>query len=132
MTRSAFRYIEEANPGGFRPAPLPATLSLVGGADGAPSLDLSYLPDAWILSRLAAAVGAINAHLGAYEIALAVQAVYDFWYKDLCDVYLESIKPVRQRDALPSPLTSPYQGTPYIPLRHAPSRSRRGCGVRGV
>ena len=27
------------------------------------------------------------------------QAVYDFWYKDLCDVYLEAIKPVMQLDA---------------------------------
>ena len=98
-TRFAFRYIEAANPQGFRPAPLPCALTLVGDAAKAAELDLPFLPDAWILSRLAAAVDAINGHLGKYEIALSVQAVYDFWYNDLCCVYLEAIKPVMQLDS---------------------------------
>ena len=98
VTRFAFRYIEEANPNGFTPALLDAKMSLVD-ADGAPSLGLDFLPDEWILSRLSAAVDAINGHLHAYEIALAVQAVYEFWYGALCDVYLEAIKPVMQLDS---------------------------------
>ena len=97
-TRFAFMYMD-AKDGAFRPAPLPAAVALVdAAAGGSPSLLLPYLPDAWILSRLAAAIAAVDAHLKAYEIAAAVTAVYEFWYKELCDVYLECIKPVMQLD----------------------------------
>ena len=33
------------------------------------------------------------------HVARTPQAVYEFWYKDLCDVYLEAIKPVMQLDS---------------------------------
>jgi len=80
----------------FRPSPLPVAVTLLG-EDG-PQIDLPFLPDAWILSRLAATISAMHEKLSAYDVASATQTIYDFWYKELCDVYLESIKPVMQLD----------------------------------
>ena len=53
-TRFAMNYFGDA----FRPAPLPVSLNLVGenSAGVGPSVQLAHLPDAWILSRLAATV----------------------------------------------------------------------------
>jgi hypothetical protein len=34
-----------------------------------------------------------------YQISLAAEAIYAFWYNCLCDVYLEAIKPVMQLDS---------------------------------
>lgn len=42
----------------------------------------------------------LDAQLTAYDMAAAVTTVYEFWYKELCDVYLEAVKPVmKQEDA---------------------------------
>ena len=113
-TRFAFMYMD-AKDGAFRPAPLPAAVALVdAAAGGSPALLLPYLPDAWILSRLAAAIAAVDAHLKAYEIAAAVTAVYEFWYKELCDVYLESIKPVMQREASTPALAAARHATQSV------------------
>lgn len=50
--------------------------------------------DLWILSRLAAAVEASNNGFGQYDFGSVTSACYSFWLKDLCDVYLECLKPV--------------------------------------
>lgn len=52
--------------------------------------------DVWILSRLAAAIEACNAGFESYEFATATSACYSFWLYDLCDVYLECLKPIFQ------------------------------------
>ncbi|SPP72882.1 blast:Valine--tRNA ligase [Drosophila guanche] len=52
--------------------------------------------DAWILSRLAAAIEACNAGFESYDFAAATSACYAFWLYDLCDVYLECLKPIFQ------------------------------------
>lgn len=52
--------------------------------------------DLWMLSRLSAAVTACNQGFENYEFANATNACYNFWLYDLCDVYLECIKPVFQ------------------------------------
>lgn len=105
-TRFAFLYFDPSQQPGsttqqapFRPAPLPVAMRLISAAECEPKVDLPMLADAWILSRLAKVVRAINEHLEAYEIANAATAIYDFWYNKLCDVYLESIKPVMQLDS---------------------------------
>ena len=44
----------------------------------------------------------VHVHMHHVHVACAScapQAVYEFWYKDLCDVYLEAIKPVMQLDS---------------------------------
>ena len=100
-TRFAFMYIGRDTAGGatFKPGSLPVSLALSpgGGATG-PRVDLACLPDAWILSRLAECVDLMDKHLAEYQIAAATEVIYTFWYKELCDVYLEAIKPVMQLD----------------------------------
>ncbi|KRY54005.1 Valine--tRNA ligase [Trichinella britovi] len=56
--------------------------------------------DLWILSRLSAAVRLCNDAFENYEFSKATTACYNFWLYELCDVYLECIKPV-MRDADP-------------------------------
>jgi len=96
-TRFAFLYLAPEGGGHFQPGALPVSLSLIP-ASGGPRTDLPSLPDAWILSRLADAVDATDAQLREYEIAAAADTIYSFWYKELCDVYLEAIKPIMQLD----------------------------------
>ncbi|VDN25128.1 unnamed protein product, partial [Cylicostephanus goldi] len=50
--------------------------------------------DKWILSRVAHAVERCNTDLEAYNFTQYTTTVYDFWLYDLCDIYLESVKPV--------------------------------------
>ena len=52
--------------------------------------------DLWLLSRLSAATDACNQGIGSYEFHQATSACYSFWLKELCDVYLEGIKPIIQ------------------------------------
>ncbi len=49
--------------------------------------------DTWILSRLAGTVAEVDRQLGAYNPAAAIGAARDFFWSDLCDWYLELIKP---------------------------------------
>ena len=58
--------------------------------------------DRWILSRLAFAVDSCNSGLSEYNFPQATTALYNFWLYELCDVYLECIKPVFQSSAEPS------------------------------
>jgi len=58
------------------------------------------LPDRWILARLSAACADANRHLEAFRLDEAAGAIYGFFWHDLCDGYLEMIKP-----ALASPET---------------------------
>ncbi|XKL60308.1 hypothetical protein PGB90_001324 [Kerria lacca] len=48
----------------------------------------------WILSRLAAAVELCNKSFEKYEFNNATAACYNLWLYDLCDVFLECVKPV--------------------------------------
>lgn len=50
--------------------------------------------DSWILSRLADAVAVADAAIAAYDWPRATTAIYNVWLYELCDVYLESLKPV--------------------------------------
>jgi len=52
--------------------------------------------DRWILSRLAHAVETCNAGFADYNFPQATTALYSFWLYDLCDVYLEYLKPIFQ------------------------------------
>jgi len=65
-------------------------------ADVNNSYDSENLPFAakWILSRLNATIAATNAGMEAYDFNTATNSVYAFWQYELCDVYIEIIKPV--------------------------------------
>ncbi|KAG8190395.1 hypothetical protein JTE90_022038 [Oedothorax gibbosus] len=52
--------------------------------------------DLWILSRLSNAIEACNTGFETYDFPAATTACYAFWLYDLCDVYLESLKPCFQ------------------------------------
>jgi len=52
------------------------------------------LMDKWIKSKLSEATKQANEGLNSFDLSLATTAIYDFWLHQLCDVYLESIKPV--------------------------------------
>jgi len=52
--------------------------------------------DRWILSRLAAALEDVLRGFAEYNFPLATTALYNFWLYELCDVYLEVLKPVFQ------------------------------------
>ena len=75
----------------------------------APGAGLS-LPDRWILSRLDATAGEVNAHLESFRFDEAAGAVYGFVWHELCDGYLEMIKPVLSSDTSGSPEAEAARG----------------------
>jgi len=48
----------------------------------------------WMLSRLNAALSAVDAAMEKYDFAAATTAIYAFWQYEVCDVYIELVKPV--------------------------------------
>ncbi|HEX6496235.1 MAG TPA: valine--tRNA ligase [Acidobacteriaceae bacterium] len=55
-------------------------------------VDESHLEDRWILSRLYATAATVNSALEAYRFDEAAHAIYQFFWGDLCDWYLELVK----------------------------------------
>jgi valyl-tRNA synthetase len=70
-------------------------LMTVEGADLVGEAEPS-VADRWIVSRLAAMLTQLDAHLREYRFDLAVSAVYEFTWYEFCDWYLELTKPVLQ------------------------------------
>merc|ERR1712020_542484 len=62
--------------------------------------------DRWILSRMALASEACNEGFEKYNFPQATTALYNFWLYELCDVYLEYLKPVFQAGAANEVLTA--------------------------
>ena len=58
-----------------------------------PAPEPAAVEDRWILSRLERAGGEIDARLARYDFSHAALALYDFVYGELCDWYLELVKP---------------------------------------
>jgi valyl-tRNA synthetase len=52
-----------------------------------------HVEDRWILSRLERAIASVTEKLETYDFAHAVQEAYSFFWRDLCDWYLEIVKP---------------------------------------
>ncbi|HQZ72341.1 MAG TPA: valine--tRNA ligase [Anaerolineae bacterium] len=69
----------------------------LGNLDGAPFRPLAVtdlaLEDRWILSRLAATIAEVDRQFERYNPAAAVAAVRDYFWNELCDWYLELLKP---------------------------------------
>ncbi len=51
------------------------------------------LEDRWILSRLAHAIATVHGQLADYNPSAAIAAARDFFWNELCDWYLEMVKP---------------------------------------
>jgi valyl-tRNA synthetase len=71
-------------------------LEVPPGAEASPAPDGTHEPglaDKWILSRLAATVRDTDAALVEYDFNRYAQGLYDFFWRDLCDWYIEAVKP---------------------------------------
>jgi len=53
--------------------------------------------DRWILSRLHRMIGDVRTHINEYRLDLASQRLYEFFWNEYCDWYLELSKPVMQK-----------------------------------
>jgi valyl-tRNA synthetase len=62
-----------------------------------------HLEDRWILSRLTRAITEATQHLEEFKFSEPINALYKFFWNDLCDWYLEIIKP-RMRDESQRPV----------------------------
>jgi valyl-tRNA synthetase len=51
------------------------------------------IEDRWIVSRLQAAIDDVTRNLGSYDFAHAALGLYRFFWSELCDWYLEIVKP---------------------------------------
>jgi valyl-tRNA synthetase len=58
-----------------------------------PALTPGTVEDRWILSRLERAKADVSAMIGRFDFSHAALALYDFIYGELCDWYLELVKP---------------------------------------
>ncbi|HUE28294.1 MAG TPA: valine--tRNA ligase [Solirubrobacteraceae bacterium] len=71
-----------------------ARLILLGvGTDARPAIDPIAVEDRWILSRLERAKDEVSGRIDRYDFAHAALSLYDFVYGELCDWYLELVKP---------------------------------------
>jgi valyl-tRNA synthetase len=70
------------------------TLSRTSGGDrGVAGFQTSTLEDRWILSRFNRAVADVDDALATYRFHEAANRIYDFFWGEFCDWYLELIKP---------------------------------------
>ncbi|KAK2190154.1 hypothetical protein NP493_86g05009 [Ridgeia piscesae] len=67
----------------------PSTMQLSGN---------EQLMDRWILSRLSETVTLCDRAFREYDFPVATTGCYNFWLYDLCDIYLEAVKPVLYGD----------------------------------
>jgi valyl-tRNA synthetase len=56
-------------------------------------LDLDRVEDRWILSRMERTIESVTAKLDSYDFAHAAAEAYAFFWSELCDWYLEIVKP---------------------------------------
>ncbi len=96
-----------------------ARLILLGvGAEARAEARPARIEDRWILSRLHRAREEVSGRLEGYDFAHAALALYDYIYAELCDWYLELVKP-RLRDGEPEvQATLLYVLTETLALAH--------------
>jgi len=93
-------------------------------------LDESFIPEAtpqptgnetlvekWILHKLNIATAETNNQLGERNFMAATNAVYNFWLYELCDVYIEAMKPMTD-PAVSAETRNSAQQTLYTCLDH--------------
>ncbi len=69
-------------------------LILLGvGSDARAAIEPRTVEDRWILSRLARARQELEQRIARYDFSRAALGLYDFVYGELCDWYLELVKP---------------------------------------
>jgi valyl-tRNA synthetase len=68
-------------------------LILLNTADVEAKPQPSFVEDRWILSRLERTIASVTQKLDTYDFAHAAQEAYAFFWSELCDWYLEIVKP---------------------------------------
>ncbi len=69
------------------------TLLNLGDERPAAPTHVRELEDRFILSRLSETIDTVTRHLDEYSFHLAAEALYDFTWHDVCDWYVEMVKP---------------------------------------
>ncbi len=91
--RFMFMNVDRVEPG-LRPGTGSETRSHTSsGASGASVFQTSTLEDRWILSRFNRVAAEVNVALETYRFHEASNRIYDFFWGEFCDWYLELIKP---------------------------------------
>ncbi|KAK7463838.1 valine--tRNA ligase [Stygiomarasmius scandens] len=75
------------------------------------------LVEQWILHKLNVAAKELNDQLTERNFMMATNAVYNFWLYELCDVYIEAMKPMTDESA-PAATRKSAQQTLYTCLDH--------------
>ncbi len=111
---------------------------------GTTDLDVSARPlcDRWILSRLAAACAAHDKSIANYRFNEVAESCYDFVWREVCDWYLEAIKPTVKQDpaqqqvlrtVLDAALRLLHPTMPFVTEQLWPAVQATGAaGVRGL
>ncbi|KAF8308576.1 hypothetical protein DL93DRAFT_2171021 [Clavulina sp. PMI_390] len=73
------------------------------------------LVEKWILHKLNVAATELNQHLTDRSFLLATNTIYNFWLYELCDVFIEAMKPMTDESASPETRRS-AQNTLYTCL----------------
>ncbi|MEO8091890.1 MAG: valine--tRNA ligase [bacterium] len=68
-------------------------LVLLNAAEAEPAATPARIEDRWILSRLQRTVESVGGKLDSYDFAHAALDFYAFFWSELCDWYLEIVKP---------------------------------------
>jgi valyl-tRNA synthetase len=68
-------------------------LILLNAAEVEPAPRPLHVEDRWLLSRMERTIASVTEKLETYDFAHAVQEAYSFFWRDLCDWYLEMVKP---------------------------------------
>ncbi|HEY6289220.1 MAG TPA: valine--tRNA ligase, partial [Nitrospiraceae bacterium] len=82
-----------------------AHMYLAGIRESQPPTDRSF-PGLWIRSRLNSTIQTVTMELEAYRFDRATNALYQFFWHEYCDWYLELIKPVLQDPVHPQGATT--------------------------
>lgn len=77
------------------------TLTTLSSVDniGDPDTKPNRLIDRWIMSRLCKAITECETAIAEYQFNAYAQTMYDLFWRDFCDWYLEAIKPTIKQDA---------------------------------
>ncbi|WP_103670081.1 valine--tRNA ligase [Pseudanabaena sp. BC1403] len=80
---------------------------------GLPTENLE-LADRWILSRYAQTVLQVREQLDAYSMGEATKSLYEFFWGDFCDWYIELVKSRLQEDANPTSRATVQQTLAFV------------------
>ena len=85
------------------PLTLPPTQAVQAVTGELPPPAERTIADRWILSRLNATIAAVNASFANYDMDDATRALYEFFWNEFCDWYVEMAKPRLRGDAADRP-----------------------------